>query len=79
MWTTREFSGLDNLSCWNTHTGLTCPSCNFDAEPCRFTHSGKCCFIGHCQFLSKNNKYRMMRHRFDGTLEERTSPKKLSG
>ncbi|KAM3359778.1 hypothetical protein P3S68_019489 [Capsicum galapagoense] len=36
MWTVSDFPGLDSLSGWNMHTGLACPSCNFDAEPCHF-------------------------------------------
>ncbi|XP_009776215.2 uncharacterized protein [Nicotiana sylvestris] len=79
MWTVSDFPGLDILSGWNTHTGLACPSCNFDAEPCRLCHSRKWCFIGHRRFLGRNHKFRMMRHRFDGNVEERTPPKKLSG
>nr|XP_009776780.1 PREDICTED: uncharacterized protein LOC104226462 [Nicotiana sylvestris] len=79
MWTISDFPGLDILSGWNTHTGLACPSCNFDAEPCRLCHSRKWCFIGHRRFLGRNHKFRMMRHRFDGNVKERTPPKKLSG
>nr|XP_016486620.1 PREDICTED: uncharacterized protein LOC107806861 [Nicotiana tabacum] len=79
MWTVSDFPGLDILSGWNTHTGLACPSCNFDVEPCRLRHSRKWCFIGHHRFLGRNHKFRMMRHRFDGNVEERTPPKKLSG
>ncbi|KAF3618119.1 40S ribosomal protein S13 [Capsicum annuum] len=36
MWTVSDFPGLDILSGWNMHTGLACPSCNFDTEPCHF-------------------------------------------
>ncbi|KAK6778393.1 hypothetical protein RDI58_025111 [Solanum bulbocastanum] len=79
MWKVSDFSGLDSLSGWNTHTGLSCPSCNFDAEPCRLPHSRKWCFIGHRRFLSRNHKFRIMRYRFDGTMEVRTPPKKLAG
>lgn len=79
MWTISDFPGLDSLSGWNTHTGPACPSCNFDTEPCRLHHSKKWCFIGHLRFLAKNHKFRMMRHHFDGNVEERTPPKKLSG
>ncbi|XP_060182958.1 uncharacterized protein LOC132612901 [Lycium barbarum] len=79
MWTISDFPGLDILSGWNTHTSLACPSCNFDAEPCRLRHSRKWCFIGHRRFLGRNHKFRLMRHRFDGNVEERTPPKKLSG
>ncbi|KAM3265667.1 hypothetical protein P3L10_002661 [Capsicum annuum] len=34
MWIVSDFPGLDILYGWNTHTGLACPSFNFDAEPC---------------------------------------------
>ncbi|OIT20623.1 hypothetical protein A4A49_63398, partial [Nicotiana attenuata] len=79
MWTISDFPGLDILSGWNSHTGLACPTCNFDAEPCRLRHSRKWCFIGHRRFLARNHKFRLMRHRFDGNVEERNPPRKLSG
>ncbi|XP_060200677.1 uncharacterized protein LOC132628944 [Lycium barbarum] len=79
MWTVSDFPGLDILSGWNTHTGLACPSCNFDTEPCLLRHSRKWCCIGHRRFLGRNHKFRLMRHRFDGNVEERTPPKKFSG
>ncbi|XP_047259306.1 uncharacterized protein LOC124891639 [Capsicum annuum] len=79
VWTISDFPRLDSLSGWNMHTGLACPSCNFNAEPCQLRHSRKWCFIGHRQFLSRNYKFRLMRHRFDRNMEERTPPKKLSG
>ncbi|XP_075109941.1 uncharacterized protein LOC107801371 isoform X1 [Nicotiana tabacum] len=79
MWTVSDFPGLDILSGWNTHTGLACPSCNFDAVPCRLPHSRKWCFIGHRRFLARNHKFILMRHRFFGDVEERNPPRKLSG
>ncbi|PHU06684.1 hypothetical protein BC332_23173 [Capsicum chinense] len=79
LWTVSDFPRLDILSGWNTHTGLACPSCNFDTEPCRLLHSRKGCFIGHRRFLARNHKFRLMRHRFDGNVDERAPPKKLSG
>ena len=35
MWTISDFPSLGILSGWNIHTGLACPTCNLDAEPCR--------------------------------------------
>ncbi|XP_016199897.1 uncharacterized protein LOC107640908 [Arachis ipaensis] len=32
MWTISDFSGLENLSGWNTHSELACPMCNVDAK-----------------------------------------------
>lgn len=87
MWTFSDFFGLDILSGWNTHTGLVCSSCNVNAEPCRLCHSRKCrlyhsrkwCFTDHHRLLARNYKFRLMRHCFDGNMEERTPPNKLSG
>ncbi|WVY89454.1 hypothetical protein V8G54_034968 [Vigna mungo] len=79
MWTISDFPGLGILSGWNTHTGLACPTCNFDAEPCRLPHSRKWCFMVHRRFLSRNHRFRLNRVRFDGSTEERNPPLKLSG
>ncbi|XP_058782834.1 uncharacterized protein LOC131657454 [Vicia villosa] len=79
MWTISDFPGLGNLSGWNTYTGLACPTCNFDTEPCRLYHGSKWCFMGHRRFLSRNHKFRFNRVRFDGSVEERNPPSKKSG
>lgn len=79
MWTISDFPGLGILSGWNIHTGLACPTCNLDAEPCRLRNCNKWCFMGHRRFLSRNHKFRLNRVRFDGSIEERNPPLKLSG
>ncbi|XP_019447338.1 PREDICTED: uncharacterized protein LOC109350568 [Lupinus angustifolius] len=78
IWTISEFPGLGILSDWNTHTGLTCPTCNFDAEPCRLPHNSKWCFMGHRRFLSRNHRFRLIHARFDGSTKERNPLSKLS-
>ena len=35
--------------------------------------------MGHHRFLSRNHKFRLNRVRFDGSIEERNPPLKLSG
>ncbi|XP_028184582.1 uncharacterized protein LOC114371312 [Glycine soja] len=79
IWTISDFPGLGILSGWNIHTGLACPTCNLDAEPCRLRNCNKWCFMGHRRFLSRNHKFRLNRVRFDGSIEERNPPLKLSG
>ena len=59
MWTISDFPGLGNLSGWNTYTGLACPSCNFDFELHRLSHSRKWCFMGHHHFLHRNHRLRL--------------------
>ncbi|XP_016185161.1 uncharacterized protein LOC107626774 [Arachis ipaensis] len=79
MWTINDFPGLGNLSGWNTHGGLACPTCKLDAKPHRLKDSQKWCFMGHRRFLNQGHKYRLDRNRFDGQVEGRDPPKKLSG
>ncbi|XP_072076814.1 uncharacterized protein [Arachis hypogaea] len=79
MWTISDFPELGNLSSWNMHSGLACPTCNLDANPHRLKDSQKWCFMGHRRFLNQGHKYRLDRNRFDGQVEGRDPPKKLSG
>ncbi|XP_025703733.1 uncharacterized protein [Arachis hypogaea] len=78
MWTISDFPGLENLSGWNTHSGLSYPTCNLDAKTHRLKDSKKWCFMGHRRFLNQGHKYRLDRNRFDGQVESRDPPKKLS-
>ncbi|XP_058726290.1 uncharacterized protein LOC131597620 [Vicia villosa] len=79
MWTISDFPALGNLSGWNTHTSLACPNCNFDSKGCRLSKSKKWCFMGHRRFLSRNHRFRLNRVRFNGDIEERNPPSKISG
>ncbi|XP_061344016.1 uncharacterized protein LOC133289989, partial [Gastrolobium bilobum] len=79
MWTISDFPGLGNLSGWNTYTGLACPSCNFDFEPCRLNHSKKWCFMGHRRFLDQRHRFRLNKVRFNGKQDLRNPPNLLSG
>lgn len=79
LWTISDFPGLGMLSGWNTYTGLSCPSCNFDASPLRLPFSKKWCFMGHCRFLSRGHKFRLNRVRFNGNTKDREPRKQLSG
>ncbi|XP_016206754.1 uncharacterized protein LOC107647150 [Arachis ipaensis] len=79
MWTISDFSGLGNLSGWNTYGGRACPTCNLDAESKRLTFSQKWCFMGHRRFLKQGHRFRQDRVRFDGKVEARGPPVTLSG
>ncbi|XP_025682531.1 uncharacterized protein [Arachis hypogaea] len=79
MWTISDFPGLGNLSGWNTYGGRACPTCNLDAEAMRLTFSQKWCYMGHRRFLNRDHKYRQDRSRFDGKVDDRSPPTKLTG
>ncbi|XP_074576082.1 uncharacterized protein LOC141832476 [Curcuma longa] len=79
MWTISDFPGLGTLSGWNTYGKLACPICNIDTEPCRLHHSRKWCFMGHRRFLHAGHRFRLDKTRFDGKIDRRNPPVKLSG
>ncbi|XP_020967427.1 uncharacterized protein LOC110266762 [Arachis ipaensis] len=79
MWTISDFPSLGNLSGWNTYGGRACPTCNLDAETRRLTFSQKWCYMGHRRFLNRDHRYRQDRIRFDGKVEDRSPPTKLTG
>ncbi|XP_025662248.1 uncharacterized protein [Arachis hypogaea] len=79
FWTISDFPGLDNLSGWNTHTSLACPSCNFDTISRRLKFVMKYCFMGHRRWLPDDHEYRHNKHSFDGHTELRGPPPTLSG
>lgn len=79
MWTVSDFPGLGNLSGWNTYTASACPTCNFDGIGQRLRHGKKNCFIGHRRFLPLDHGFRQNRADFDGKLETRSPPAKLTG
>ncbi|XP_068498546.1 uncharacterized protein [Phaseolus vulgaris] len=78
LWTISDFPGLGNLSGWNTHTGLACPTCNFDTES-SLLYRGKYSFMGHRRFLHKEHRFRLSRSLFDGRTELSEAPEHLSG
>ncbi|CAA7054528.1 unnamed protein product [Microthlaspi erraticum] len=79
LWTISDFPGLGNLSGWNVHTGLACPSCNYDAKDLRLRHGKKNCYMGHRRFLPENHVFRKDKKQFDGLIETRDSPITPSG
>ncbi|XP_060202488.1 uncharacterized protein LOC132630922 [Lycium barbarum] len=79
MWTISDFPGLDNLSGWNTHTSLACPSCNFNTESLRLKFGRKNCFMGHRRYFPHDHKYRYNKQSFNGFEEHRPVPIPPSG
>jgi len=77
LWTISDFPGLGTLSGWNTHTGLAYPRCNFDITPKKI--QGKFCFMNHRRWLNAGHKFRLCRSRFDGSVESRNPPLRISG
>jgi len=77
LWTISDFPGLGTLSGWNTHSGLACLRCNFDTTPKKI--KGKFCFMNHRRCLNAGHKFRLCRSRFDGSVENRNPPLRISG
>jgi len=78
LWTISNFPDLSNLSGWNTHIGLACPTCNFGTKS-SLLYRGKYSFMGHHRFLHKDHKFRLSRSLFYERTELREAPEHLSG
>lgn len=58
LWTISDFPGLGNLSGWNTHSKLGCPSCGMETQSCWLKHSKKTVYQAHRRFLPADHPYR---------------------
>ena len=51
--------------------------CNFDTTPKKI--QGKFCLMNHRRWLNAGHKFRLCRNRFDGSVETRNPPLRISG
>lgn len=79
IWTNSDFPGLGMFFGWNTHVGLACLTCSFDAKPCRLYNGKMWCFMSHQHFLSKNYRFRLAHVHFDVNTEKQNPLLKVSG
>ncbi|XP_020987664.1 uncharacterized protein LOC110275761 [Arachis duranensis] len=75
----RRYTDFSDNPRSNTYGGRACPTCNLDAETRRLTFSQKWCFMGHRRFLNHDHRYRQDWSRFDGKVEDRSLPFKMTG
>ncbi|XP_077252318.1 uncharacterized protein LOC143891659 [Tasmannia lanceolata] len=79
LWTISDFPAYANLSGWSTKGKLACPSCNKDTCSRRLKFGWKQCYMGHRRFLPSNHSFRLEKWSFDGIVEDRSTPKPLTG
>jgi hypothetical protein len=79
MWTISDFPGYSMLSGWKTKGNFACPCCNHDTSSLYLKHSKKTCYMDHRRFLNAQHPWRRNKSAFNGKIEERASPKPLSG
>nr|GMD70641.1 transposon protein, putative, CACTA, En/Spm sub-class [Ipomoea batatas] len=58
---------------------MACPSCNLETSSRRLQNGRKTCYLGHRRFLPIKHSWRKNGKAFDGTKENRSAPKQLSG
>ncbi|XP_031265479.1 uncharacterized protein LOC116123878 [Pistacia vera] len=75
----RKIPTYANLSGWSTKGAMACPSCNEEIPSTRLKYGCKFSFMGARRFLPMNHKWRENKSSFDGKLEKRSAPKKMSG
>ncbi|KAD4888232.1 hypothetical protein E3N88_20305 [Mikania micrantha] len=79
MWTISDFPAYSMLSGWKTKGNFACPCCNHVTISLYLTHSKKMCYMDHRRFLDAQHPYRRNKNAFNGKIEERVSPKPISG
>ncbi|XP_039140530.1 uncharacterized protein LOC120277753 [Dioscorea cayenensis subsp. rotundata] len=79
LWTINDFPAYANLSGWSTKGKLACPVCNLETSSRRLKNGHKTCYLGHRRFLPTNHSWRKNAKAFDGTKENRSAPKQLTG
>ncbi|XP_031273920.1 uncharacterized protein LOC116132409 [Pistacia vera] len=79
LWTINDFPAYSNLSGWSTKGAMACPSCIEETPSTRLKYGRKFSYMGAHRFLPMNHKWRENKSSFDGKLEKRFAPKKMSG
>ena len=67
------------LSGWKTKGKFASPCCNHETSSLYLKHSRKTCYMDHRRFLVAQHPLRRNKSAFNGEIEERLSPKPLSG
>ncbi|XP_074282878.1 uncharacterized protein LOC141607428 [Silene latifolia] len=75
--TINDFPAYAMLSGWSTMGYDACPRCTHSTNSGRF--GGKICYVGHRKWLDEDHHYRFEGNLFDGTIENGTAPKAVTG
>lgn len=79
LWTINDFPAYANLSGWSTKGTYACPVCATDYPGTSLKASGKLCYWGHRRWLPANHPSRSMKAKFNGEMEFKGPPKRMSG
>ena len=78
FWTISDFPAYGNLSACSIKGHYACLV--FSPNKCSIwlTHSRKCVYLGHCQFLPNNHSFRSLKKVFNNEIEKEEPPKYLT-
>ncbi|XP_021758767.1 uncharacterized protein LOC110723717 [Chenopodium quinoa] len=79
LWTISDFPAYAMLSGWSTKGKFSCPNCNHKTWSKYLKYSKKMCYMGHRSSLKENHPWRRNKRAFDGNVETRPPPTRLSG
>ncbi|XP_056699485.1 uncharacterized protein [Spinacia oleracea] len=79
MWTISDFPGYSMLSGWKTKGKYACPICNYETDGEYLHGSHKMCYMHHRRSLDETHPWRHDKRSFNGKVEERLSPKPMTG
>ncbi|XP_021770707.1 uncharacterized protein LOC110734887 [Chenopodium quinoa] len=79
LWTISDFPDYAMLSGWSTKGEFSCPNCNHKTWSKYLKYNKKMCYMGHRSSLKENHPWRRNKRAFDGNVETRPPPTRLSG
>lgn len=79
MWTVNDFPAYGNLSGYKNKGKKACPIFIDDMPSMRLDHSHKEVYLRTRRLLKRDHPYRRQQKAFDGTAEEGTAPRPLTG
>ena len=79
LWTINDFPAYAMLSGWSTKGKFACPYFHKDTDYLWLKYGKKHCYMGHHRFLPSEHKWRRNKVSFNNKMENRESPKPLTG
>ncbi|KAL2904445.1 Formamidopyrimidine-DNA glycosylase [Bienertia sinuspersici] len=77
--TISDFPGYAMLSGWSTKGKFACPCCHYEVDSVYLKYSHKFCYMSHRKWLDSDHPWRYNKRSFNGHIETRNEPVRLTG
>ncbi|XP_057539537.1 uncharacterized protein LOC130817703 [Amaranthus tricolor] len=77
--TISDFPGYEMCSGWSTKGKFACPCCHYEIDSMYLKYSHKYCYMCHRKWLDSDHPWRYNKRNFNGHIETRNEPVRLTG